>query len=52
MGQARPDLRAELRSISHGNYVVFFYPRSFGIEVTTVIHGARDIEAMFREGRI
>jgi toxin ParE1/3/4 len=43
MGQARDDLRANLRSFTHGNYVVLFHPNDFGIEVAAVVHGARDV---------
>jgi toxin ParE1/3/4 len=48
IGQARPELRPNLRSMSHGNYVVFFYPTSDGAEIAAVVHGARDIDALFR----
>jgi toxin ParE1/3/4 len=29
-------------------YLVFYLPRSDGIEVVRVLHGARDLEALFR----
>jgi toxin ParE1/3/4 len=29
-------------------YLVFYIPRSDGIEVVRVLHGARDLEALFR----
>ena len=50
IGQQRPDLRPNLRSISHGNYVVFFYSAKDGAEIVGVVHGARDIDTLFREG--
>ena len=50
IGQQRPDLRPNLRSISHGNYVVFFYPVQDGAEIVGVIHGARDIDSLFEKG--
>ena len=50
IGQQRPELRLDLRSISHGNYVVFFYPAENGADIVGVIHGARDIDTLFREG--
>lgn len=50
IGQQRHDLRANLRSISHGNYAVFFYPANDGAEIVAVVHGARDIDVLFREG--
>ena len=43
MGQQRDDLRPNLRSFTHGNYVAFFYPMAEGIEVAAVVHGARDV---------
>ncbi len=51
IGQQRHDLRSNLRSISHGNYVVFYYPSDQGAEIVAVVHGARDIDAIFRETR-
>src|SRR5882672_2092112 len=50
IGQQRHDLRPKLRSISHGNYAVFFYPANEGAEIAAVVHGARDIDSLFREG--
>src|SRR5262249_10672475 len=50
IGQERPDLRPNLRSISHGNYVVFFFASEHGAEVVGIVHGARDIDALFLEG--
>jgi hypothetical protein len=32
----------------HGNYVVVFYPVKNGTENAAVVHGARDIDALFR----
>lgn len=48
IGQQRDELRPNLRSISHGSYVVFFYPKNDGVEIVAVVHGARDVEALFR----
>ena len=48
IGQQRVELRPNLRSISHGSYVVFFYPMAGGVEIAGVVHGARDIDALFR----
>ena len=49
-GQARPELRPEYRSVTFGNYVIFF--RYIGgessrenVEIFHVVHGARDLEA-------
>jgi toxin ParE1/3/4 len=48
IGQQRTELRPSLRSISHGSYVVFFYPMVDGVEIAGVVHGARDVDALFR----
>jgi len=47
IGQSCDNLRSNLRCFSAGNYVIFFCPTEEGIEVERVIHGARDIEALF-----
>jgi len=47
MGQPRPELAPGLRSFSVGNYVVFYRPIEGGIEVARVVHGARDVDALF-----
>lgn len=49
IGQKRPDLRPNLRSMTHGNCVVFYYAAKSAAEIVAVIHGARDIEQLFRE---
>lgn len=48
MGQSREDLRSGLRTFAAGSYVILYYPLRDGIEVAGVVHGARDIESMFR----
>lgn len=50
LGQRCEDLRPGLRLFPVGNYVVFYYPQDNGIEVAAVIHGARDIDSLFRRG--
>ena len=47
IGEERPELAANLRSLSAGNYVVFYRPVRNGIEVARVIHAARDIGSQF-----
>jgi toxin ParE1/3/4 len=49
IGQIRPELRPDLRSFSHGNYVVLYYSESDRAEIVGVVHGARDIEAILRQ---
>lgn len=44
MGELRSDFGvASCRSLSVGNYVVFFRPVESGIEVARVVHGSRDM---------
>lgn len=47
MGRARDELAASLRSFPFGRYVIFYLPIEDGIDVVRVLHGARDIEAVF-----
>jgi toxin ParE1/3/4 len=47
MGTARHDLLPSLRSLAVGNYVVFYLPLNGGIEVARVLHGRRDLDALF-----
>jgi toxin ParE1/3/4 len=46
IGQARCNLRQNLRCISHGSYVIFFQPNQGALEIVRVIHGSRDIDAL------
>jgi toxin ParE1/3/4 len=45
-GEARDDIRPGVRSVSHGNYVIFFRSRDKHLEIARVLHGARDIEGL------
>jgi len=36
-----------LRSLPVGNYLVFYLPLDDGIEVVRVLHGSREIDALF-----
>jgi len=47
VGRRRPELSSDIRSLAVGRYVVFYLPLSHGIEVIRVLHGSRDIEAIF-----
>jgi len=47
MDRCRDELAPGLRSLPVGNYVVFYRGREGGIEVIRVLHGARDIDALF-----
>jgi toxin ParE1/3/4 len=48
MGRSREELQPGLRSISVGNYLIFYRRIPGGIEVLHVYHGARNIEELFR----
>ncbi len=47
MGTARDRLGPALRSFPVGNYVVFYRLVAEGIELVRVLHGARDMSAIF-----
>jgi toxin ParE1/3/4 len=47
IGEARPELAANLRSFSVGSYVILYRPTLKGIEVARVLHAARDIGQQF-----
>jgi toxin ParE1/3/4 len=47
MGKERAEIMEEIRSFPVKSYVIFYRPLNDGIEVVRIIHGARDIEAMF-----
>jgi toxin ParE1/3/4 len=48
-GTACPDLLPNLRCASVGAYVIFFLPQNDGIKVVRVVHGARDVNRLFRK---
>lgn len=47
MGRARDELAPGVRSFPFGRYIVFYAPLDDGIDVIRVLHGARDIDAVF-----
>lgn len=48
LGEARPELRPDLRSIPHNAYVIFFRYQEDRVEIVNVLSGHRDIEQFFR----
>ncbi len=48
LGRARPEIFEGLRSFPVGNYILFYRPEPGGIELTRVLHGARDLPSEFR----
>ena len=47
MGRQRDELAEGLRSFPVGRYVIFYRVLPDGIEVVRVLHGARDLDAVF-----
>jgi len=47
MGRARDELASGVRSFPFGRYVVFYAPLDDGIDIVRVLHGSRDIDAIF-----
>ena len=48
MGRSRDELSLGVRSFPFGRYVVFYAPLDDGIDVIRVLHGARDVDAVFK----
>jgi toxin ParE1/3/4 len=44
MGRTRDDLGASYRSVPRGKYAVFYRLIPAGIEISRIMHGARDID--------
>ncbi len=51
LGRPRDELAPGLRSFATGNHVVFYRKAENGIQVIRVLHGARDIDAIFEGER-
>ena len=47
IGRSRKDLRPDLFSFPVGKHVLFYRPQPDGIVLVRVIHGARDLPALF-----
>lgn len=43
MGRLRPELVPGLRSLTVGNYLIFYRPTDHGIDVVRIAHGSRDL---------
>ena len=47
MGRSRPDLRPDLRSFPIGKQVLYYRVLPDALEVVRVLHGRRDVDAIF-----
>lgn len=46
-GPLRPDIGAGVRALAIGNYLVLYRLAEQRIEIVRVVHGARDVSALF-----
>lgn len=49
MGRSRDDLHPGMKSVVVDRYVIFFRVTDVAVEILRVLHGARDLEAIFRD---
>ena len=47
LGQAHPDISAEMRYFPIKNYLILYRKTPHGIDVVRVLHGARDLGGVF-----
>ena len=49
MGVARPEFDPEIRShaVPNANFIIFYFPQRYGIEVARVVHGSRELVRLF-----
>jgi len=47
----RPELGQDIRSCAHGNYVIFFTAGHDEVAIVRILHGARDLPALFGAGK-
>lgn len=46
---ARPELGEGIRGCAHGRYLIVFQPASEEVLIVRVLHGARDLPALFED---
>lgn len=51
IGQARPELRPDLRNLVVGNYLVFYLVADDLVEIVRVLHGAQDLPTILGTGQ-
>ena len=47
IGEPRDDLAEGLRQFTAGGYVIFYLPQDAGVRIVGVLHGARNVDALF-----
>jgi len=47
LGTARPELRPDVRSMAHKDYVIFFRYVEEEVEIVNVVRGQRDLKRLF-----
>ena len=49
MGVARPEFDQAMRShtVPDARYIIFYFPRAYGVEVARIIHGSRNLSRLF-----
>lgn len=48
IGRRRDDIAAAVCSFPVGRYLIFYRPTNQGIEIARILHGSRDISALFK----
>ncbi len=46
IGRSRPDILPNMRTLPHKKFVIFYFPKEYGVEIVRVIHSARDVESI------
>ncbi len=49
MGRRREELAPALRSFPVGRYLIFYVPLTNGVDIVRVLHGSRDLAALFED---
>ena len=48
LGPARPDIAPDLRYLISGNYLILYRVHGDSVEIVRVLHGARNLSAIFK----
>jgi toxin ParE1/3/4 len=46
-GRERGELAADLRSVPHGRYLIFYTPSAKTVRIERILHGSRDVGTEF-----